>query len=100
MSKVYEWVSYDVWGNAEDGFDVNDVIPTGSFYELDREKPSELRDDIQALFTKSTPRLCIDNSNEGVVYVEIEETAEPLGEFRLTDWESLDALEAACMSDL
>lgn len=31
----YEIISYDVWGNARDGFEVNNAFHTGEFVELD-----------------------------------------------------------------
>ena len=31
--KDYQWLVYDVWGNAEDGYEVNDVHAWGTFIE-------------------------------------------------------------------
>lgn len=31
----YRLYNYDVWGNAKDGYDVNNVFNTGEVYELD-----------------------------------------------------------------
>ena len=36
----YEIFDYDVWGNEEDGYDVNDVIPTGIIIYTDTSKSS------------------------------------------------------------
>lgn len=36
----YEIFDYDVWGNEEEGYDVNDVIPTGIFIFTDTSKSS------------------------------------------------------------
>ena len=36
----YEIFDYDVWGNEEEGYDVNDVIPTGVFIFTDTSKSS------------------------------------------------------------
>ena len=36
----YEIFDYDVWGNKEDGYNVNDVIPTGVFIFTDTSKSS------------------------------------------------------------
>ena len=36
----YEIFDYDVWGNKEDGYDVNDVIPTGIIIFTDTSKSS------------------------------------------------------------
>ena len=36
----YEIFDYDVWGNEEDGYDVNDVMPTGIIIYTDTSKSS------------------------------------------------------------
>ena len=36
----YEIFDYDVWGNEEEGFSVNDVIPTGIIIYTDASKSS------------------------------------------------------------
>ena len=36
----YEIFDYDVWGNEEDGYSVNDVIPTGIVIYTDTSKSS------------------------------------------------------------
>lgn len=36
----YEIFDYDVWGNEEEGYNVNDVIPTGVFIFTDTSKSS------------------------------------------------------------
>ena len=36
----YEIYDYDVWGNEEDGYEVNDVVPTGIFIYTDASKAS------------------------------------------------------------
>lgn len=36
----YEIFDYDVWGNEEDGYSVNDVMPTGAFIFTDTSKSS------------------------------------------------------------
>lgn len=36
----YEIFDYDVWGNEEDGYDVNDVMPTGIIIFTDTSKSS------------------------------------------------------------
>lgn len=38
--KKYEIFDYDVWGNEEDGYDVNDVMPTGIIIYTDTSKAS------------------------------------------------------------
>ena len=36
----YEIFDYDVWGNEEEGYDVNDVMPTGIIIFTDTSKSS------------------------------------------------------------
>ena len=36
----YEFFDYDVWGNEEEGYSVNDVIPTGIIIYTDASKAS------------------------------------------------------------
>lgn len=31
----WEYVSYDLWGNPEDGYEVNDKFATGQIYEIE-----------------------------------------------------------------
>ena len=31
----YELIEYDVWGNARDGYDVNQTFRTGQYYDID-----------------------------------------------------------------
>lgn len=31
---IFTWVSYDTWGNEEDGWEVNNVFPSGTFFTL------------------------------------------------------------------
>lgn len=37
MKYLYEVISYDVWGNASDGFEVNQAFHTGREFEIDSE---------------------------------------------------------------
>lgn len=34
MTKTFRLYNYDLWGNAEDGFEVNDVTSTGLLFEI------------------------------------------------------------------
>lgn len=35
MIGSYELIEYDVWGNARDGYEVNDAFHTNQFYDID-----------------------------------------------------------------
>lgn len=41
----WRWVSYDVWGNEEDGFQVNDEFKSGSVFDIpEGASDEEIRD--------------------------------------------------------
>lgn len=40
MTKTFRLYNYDLWGNSEDGFEVNDVTSTGLLYEIPAEATS------------------------------------------------------------
>jgi hypothetical protein len=35
MIGSYELIEYDVWGNARDGYEVNQAFHTNQFYDID-----------------------------------------------------------------
>jgi hypothetical protein len=37
MTKTFRLYNYDLWGNAQDGFEVNDVTSTGLLFEIPTE---------------------------------------------------------------
>jgi len=37
----YQIITYDVWGNARDGFEVNQAFTTGRYIEIDGEHASD-----------------------------------------------------------
>lgn len=37
MTKIFRLYNYDLWGNAQDGFEVNDVTSTGLLFEIPTE---------------------------------------------------------------
>ncbi len=41
MIKEYELIEYDVWGNARDGYEVNQAFTTGQFYDIDPDWSNE-----------------------------------------------------------
>lgn len=80
--------TYEIWrcdalNYGEEGWIVNDCWSL----DLEAELPEDFtKEDVQKYF--SVP-IEIDDSNEGVIYVEREDTGEPLAEFRLIEDEIL-----------
>ena len=62
----YEIVNYDVWGNDEEGYHVNNVIPTGKLICTDASKASLC----DRLGLDDPYKIEVDATNEGVIYVD------------------------------
>lgn len=90
MVKTYEVWGYDVWGNAKDGFDVNDrsridtiainvkgeTYNQGTANEFTTFEPSDLQ-----LARALNVRGCeFENSGDGVIYVTKKSNGRPEGE--------------------
>ena len=65
MSK-YEIFDYDVWGNEEYGYDVNDVMPTGIIIYTDTSRSSLC----EKLGLDNPYKIDVDATHEGVIYVD------------------------------
>ena len=63
--KKYEIFDYDVWGNEEEGYNVNDVIPTGIIIYTDTSKSS-----ICKKLGLDDPYKMDVNYNEYVIYID------------------------------
>ena len=76
---TFQWISYDVWGNAEDGYTVNSAYLTNEFYEI-AEDASDT--DILCLIADYPERFEVSNMyNEDVIYIDTV-AGEPVGELR------------------
>lgn len=83
---LYQWVTYDVLGNAQDGYEVNDVYPTDTTIELASE------DDDEAILSgliaagaliPNVKRSDVDiDGNDGLLYLNEASDGYPLGELR------------------
>ena len=84
MKSKWTYATYDVWGNEEDGFEVNNVFRGNTEFEMDGDKDAEiLRAAKNYLGLKSSLKLK-DLELEGddtVIYVNSAKDAYPLGEF-------------------
>ena len=76
--KKYEIFDYDVWGNEEDGYSVNDVVPTGIIIYTDASKSSLCK----KLGLDDPYKIGVDY-NEGKIYVDY--NGEPYCELRKKD---------------
>ena len=106
LATTWEVVTYDVWGNKHDGYEVNDAHRCG---EVELEIPIELNNRAfpgveffsayptdkqirEALDIKPRVHLRLDG-DDCTIYVEHESTGYPLGELRLTSHESLSPIK-------
>ena len=93
-------VEYDVWGNAEEGFEVNNVFRTDAYYEIGDEDTKEdvvhkLKTVDQTwtsiLETRIGPWLCeeaeveVDLWDENYIEIVVAKTGEPLGRLEVVD---------------
>lgn len=74
--RIYE---LDVWGNEIDGFYINDIFKTSRVIELlDNFDDDELIKALEGWYEFSVIVELDDYSIEGVIYINNEETSEPL----------------------
>ena len=71
---MWTWIEYDVWGNEEDGWEVNQ----GFYTSLQMENPT--KEKFVEHFNVNIDDVDFDESNENVIYVEV--NGKPVGEFR------------------
>ena len=82
----YELISYDVWGNDDDGYEVNQSYYTGQTVILDPDLYDDQITDlliIQGLiYESSRGRITYDGDAEYSLYAECNDTGKPLFELR------------------
>lgn len=64
--KKYEIFDYDVWGNDEEGYSVNDVFQTGIVIYTDTSKASICK----KLGLDDPYKIDVDATHEGVIYID------------------------------
>ena len=85
--KSYKLISYDVWGNAKEGFDVNDAHYTGLTVELpndatDRQIVKALKVCGYLKKTLKTKSVHIHGDDEFAIYFDDARNGKPEGELR------------------
>lgn len=73
---IFNVAELDVWGNAEEGFDVNNVYRTDRYIDV---KDTEVETLTKALNEwYSLPAFTVDGDEEYTLFLESEDTAKPL----------------------
>ena len=85
-TNTWEYISYDLWGNEEDGFEVNAAYTTGRVYEIDDDSDTGvirfLRD--AGFMDDDVDEMDVDvDGDEDVIYINYR--GYPALEFRRTD---------------
>lgn len=87
---TYRWLDYDVWGNEDDGFYVNDVRRSGYTVELppdvsDTDLLRILRDEGVLNKRATTRTVQIESDDEYSFVLYEKKSMRPVGELRLED---------------
>jgi hypothetical protein len=82
MNKIaWRWISYDVWGNSDDGYEVNAAYPTSVVYRLSLEASNETI--LKTVWDDDANEVEIESySNEDTIYFVSKDDGKPLGEIR------------------
>jgi hypothetical protein len=105
INTTWELWSYDVWGNAEDGYDVNDSICIEREYSIhikietnnpgtEREFYSAYPSDYQIRKAFGIVGAFHTWGDETTIYVESDKTGYPIGEMRCVSYEQLSPIKA------
>jgi hypothetical protein len=109
IDTVWETASYDVWGNARDGYEVNDVYRNHEELHLriavtvnnagtPQEFLSAYPSDTQIRYALGLRRFRLDtDSDDIVIYVNRDRDGYPCGEIRCTSHESLSPIRKAAV---
>lgn len=85
MKRHYEIISYDVWGNNEDGYEVNNKFTTGITLEIEEtesnEKIIKMLKDLNYL-NKLIKFVVSDQSDENNIYIDLASDYRPICELR------------------
>lgn len=73
---LFNVAELDVWGNAKDGYDVNNVYRTDRYIEVNDTEVETLTEALKKWY--SLPAFTVDGDKEYTLFLESEDRAEPL----------------------
>lgn len=78
---AWRWISYDVWGNSEDGWDVNASYTTSVVYRISEHATDETI--LKTVWEDDASEVELEwSSVEDTIFFTAKKTREPLGEIR------------------
>jgi hypothetical protein len=82
MDKIaWRWISYDVWGNETDGWEVNAAYTTSVVYRISEDATDETI--LKTIWEDDADKVKLEwSSVEDTIFFSAKETSEPLGEIR------------------
>jgi len=81
MKSEWRWISYDVWGNQDEGWEVNAAYPTSVVYRLSEDASDEAI--LKTIWEDDAGKVELEwSSVEDTIFFSAKETSEPLGEIR------------------
>ncbi len=85
--ETWQVVNYDVWGNDDDGYEVNDLYPGSRFSVADGQNVLAAAIEAGELDADWDERLEVDNNvySETSIYLNVKANGKPAGEFRKVD---------------
>jgi hypothetical protein len=83
MKRIYEVITYDVWGNAKDGFEVNQAFLSGTKVKLDPDMTdSQINRSLARQGIKGVKGVEWDG-DDFTLYATLKRNGRPQGELRL-----------------
>lgn len=73
---LFNVAELDVWGNAKDGFDVNNVCRTDRYIDVKDTEVETLTEALKKWY--NLPAFTVDGDKEYTLFLESEDTVEPL----------------------
>ena len=73
---LFNVAELDVWGNAKDGYDVNNVYRTDRYIDVKDTEVETLTEALKKWY--SLPAFTVDGDEEYTLFLESEDTAKPL----------------------
>ena len=78
---AWRWISYDVWGNQEDGWEVNAAYTTSVVYRLSEDASDEAI--LKTIWQDDADKVELEWLSENdTIFFTAKKTGEPLGEIR------------------